>query len=99
MNEGKGAATRIFTDKTQYDDGAIREIVIWHLPQPVKGSKHRFKYRLFYGRAGLRLIGYDNERGKGDHRHLGQSERPYEFEGWEKLIDDFLAEVAALRGK
>lgn len=44
-------------------------------------------------------IGYDNERGKGDHKHLGRSEHPYEFLGWEKLIDDFLADIAALRGK
>jgi hypothetical protein len=91
-------AERVFFDKTEFDDGMIREIVVWRLPEPVPPSVHLFKYRLFYGRAGERVIGYDNERGKGDHRHVGPVEEPYTFAGWEKLIEDFVADVAALRG-
>jgi hypothetical protein len=91
-------AVRLYYDKDIFDDGAIQEIVIWRVPQPVPPSEHYFKYSLFYGAAGDRLVGYDNERGKGDHRHVGEIESPYEFRGWEKLIDDFLADVAALRG-
>jgi hypothetical protein len=34
-------------------------------------------YRLAYVRDGRRLIGYDNERGKGDHRHYGEHEEEY----------------------
>ncbi|MEI9983086.1 MAG: DUF6516 family protein [Aliidongia sp.] len=62
-------------------------------------SSHSFKYWLFYGFAGRRLVGYDNERGKGDHRHLDGREEPYRFRGWEALIDDFLADVARMRSK
>ena len=46
----------------------IRVVVV---PEPVVGSEHGFKYALFYGRKGRRAILYDNERPKGDHRHLG----------------------------
>jgi hypothetical protein len=45
-----------------------------------------------------RLIGYDKERGKGDHRHIRKMEQPHGFQGLETLIDDFLADVAAQRG-
>jgi hypothetical protein len=37
------------------DDGAIVEIVVWELPEPLPGSTHRYKYRLFFGASGLRL--------------------------------------------
>ena len=55
-----------------YDDGAILEARVRELDKPVTGSAHRFKYRLFYGLPGRRFAGYDNERGKGDHRHPGR---------------------------
>ncbi len=41
---------------------------------------------------------YDNERGKGDHRHLGDLETPYAFVDIESLVADFLADVARIRG-
>lgn len=48
------------------DDGSIVEVVVWELPEPLPPSTHRFKYRLFYGAAGVCRVRYDNERGKGD---------------------------------
>ena len=53
----------------------------------------RLKYSLFYGRDGVRIVGYDNERGKGDHKHLGEMETHYRFVSVEKLVADFLADV------
>ena len=55
---------------------------------PVPGSTHGLKYSLFYGRPGERLVGYDNERGRGDHRHLAGKEEPYSFSTPEQLIAD-----------
>jgi hypothetical protein len=80
-----------------YPDGCILEMVIWAVPAPVTGSTHRLKYRLFYGRSGERLVSYDNERGKGDHRHFEGREEPYAFTSPETLIEDFLADVRKLR--
>jgi hypothetical protein len=56
------------------DDGSIVEIMIWELDEPLPPSTHRYKYRLYYGAAGVGRVRYDNERGKGDHRHLGDVE-------------------------
>lgn len=57
------------------DDGSIIEIVIWSVPHPVSPCRHCFKYSLFFGRPGIRLVGYDNEYGKGDHRHFDGTEK------------------------
>jgi hypothetical protein len=92
-------AELVISDKVVFDDGAIQEIVVWRVPTPIPPSSHGFKYRLFYGFAGRRLVGYDNERGKGDHRHYDGREESYKFRGWEALIDDFLADVARMRSK
>jgi hypothetical protein len=72
-------------------------MVIWKVPRPVAGSRHPYKYRLYYGRDGKRIVGYDNERGKGDHCHLDGNERPYTFTTPDALIDDFLVQVRIRR--
>jgi hypothetical protein len=92
-------ATLAFHDKQVLADGAILEMTIWRLPEPVAGSKHRLKYSLFYGYPGQRLVGYDNERGKGDHRHLEGEESPYRFTTVDELIEDFLMDVRRARSR
>lgn len=89
-------ATLAFHDKQVLADGAIVEMKIWQLPQPLAGSEHGLKYSLFYGYPG-RLVGYDNEAGKGDHRHLQGEESAYRFTTVEKLIKDFLVDVRRVR--
>lgn len=85
--------------KRFHDDGAISEVKLWRVPSPVPGSAHPFKYSLFYGHPGRRAVGYDNERGKGDHRHRDGGEAPYAFVSLDKLVADFEADVAALRAE
>lgn len=82
-----------------FDDGTILEMVIWRLPRAVIGCDHPYKYRLYYGRRGVRYVGYDNERGKGDHRHLGAREEIYLFQNVETLVRDFLADVEVRRAE
>ncbi len=91
-------AEPLFYERIAYDDGAIAELVIWRVPKPVLASEHSLKYSLFYGRPGLREVGYDNERGKGDHRHLQGLEVPYRFVGVEQLLEDFWSDVRRVRG-
>jgi len=76
------------------DDGSSVEIVAWELPQPLPPCRHRCKYRLWFGAGGVGRIRYDNERAKGDHRHVGDSEMVYEFTSIEQLLDDFERDVA-----
>jgi hypothetical protein len=70
------------------------EIVIWRLPRPVEGSPHPFKYRMAFVVDGLCVLRFDNETGKGDHKHLEESEVPYVFTTPEQLVTDFWDEVA-----
>ena len=92
-------AERLFYDKAVFPDGAIVEMVIWRVAHPVSPSTHDLKYRLFYGDEGQRVVGYDNERGKGDHRHVQGREQRYRFVNVEMLVKDFLADVARERSE
>ena len=75
------------------DDGSIIEIVIWELSEPLTPSTHSYKYRLYFGAAGICRVRYDNERGKGDHRHLRGQEEGYLFTTLEQLLADFERDV------
>ena len=75
------------------DDGSIVEVVVWELPEPLPPSTHRYKYRLFYGTEAVCRVRYDNERGKGDHRHFGVQETDYSFTTVEQLLDDFERDI------
>lgn len=90
-------ATSIYDRRLVYGDREFAEIVIWDVPVPVPPSRHRFKYRLVYIEHGVRVIGFDNERGKGDHRHDNGIESPYGFKGVDQLLDDFVAAVEVWR--
>lgn len=88
-----------YRQKLVYPDGAIREMVLWQLPSADNERPHGLKYRLYYGTAtGKCVIRYDNERGKGDHRHYGRDEQPYEFTTEKTLIRDSLADIRRYRG-
>jgi len=79
--------------------GGVVELVVWRVPEPLPPSGHGFKYRAAYSMNGVRVVGFDNERGKGDHCHIGGVERPYIFDSVEQLIEDFIAAVDAARSK
>lgn len=87
-------AVLVFRDK-KVKWGLIIEMVVWELDSPLEGCSHRFKYRLFCGslETGACLVRYDNERGKGDHRHADGGEQPYNFTDLEGLFDDFEKDV------
>lgn len=91
-------ARLILHRKRVYDDGAVVELKVWQVPATVRGSAHLFKYSLFYGAGGRRLVGYDNEARKGDHRHYEDQEETYVFTSFARLLADFVADVRSLRG-
>ncbi|MGE0752244.1 MAG: DUF6516 family protein [Variibacter sp.] len=93
------AADLIVDLKRVLDDGSIVQIRIWRLPGRSAERPHGLKYSLFYGRAGHRIVGYDNEAGKGDHRHYGSREASYRFVSLEQLIEDFWSDVTRERRK
>ncbi len=86
-----------FKDVT--DEGGVIELVVWRVPQPVPPTSHGFMYRAVYAVNGVRVAGFDNERGKGDHCHLRGRERPYRFTTFDALVEDFIAAVDAAGSK
>ena len=78
-------------------EGGVIELVVWRVPEPVPPSEHGFKYRAAYAVGGVRVVGFDNERGKGDHCHILGRERPYRFVSVDQLAENFIAAVEAAR--
>jgi hypothetical protein len=84
-------AELLLDERHVLDARSFVEIVVWRLPQPARRSSHRFKYRLAFVVDGICVIRYDNEAGKGDHRH--RQEKQYSFAGIDTLLADFWREV------
>ena len=92
-------AQLLIRERVVYADGSLVEMVLWRVPKPVPPSKHGFKYLLVYIIAGKRALGYDNERGKGDHSHVGNEEEPIAFTSIDDLLARFMLEVEEMRRK
>ena len=73
---------------------AFVEVVVWKVLEPVSPSAHKLRYRLAYVVGGQCVLRYDNERGKGNHRHTETTEEPYDFSTPEQPMADFAADVA-----
>jgi hypothetical protein len=91
------AAELLIDERYVLDARAFVEIVVWQLPRPARGSRHSFKYRLALVVDEVCVLRYDNESGKGDHRHIGSKEARYSFVDPDTLIADFWRDVERLR--
>ena len=86
-------ATLLVRNRIAHGEELFAELVVWIVPAPLVGSAHHYKYRLSFvahGGCGLR---YDNEAGKGDHRHWRDSETRYRFSSLDKLFSDFEGDI------
>ena len=90
-------AKLLVRQRTIVSESAFAEMVIWDLPEPLEGSQHSFKYRLAFVVNGECVLRYDNEAGKGDHRHLKGRERAYAFVSPRQLASDFFADIERYR--
>lgn len=87
-------AVALLRTRIAFSETAFAELVLWRVPKPVAGSTHAFKYRLAYIVDGVCVVRYDNEVGKGDHRHIDEKESAYTFKTPDKLIADFQRDIA-----
>ena len=87
-------AVELLRTRIAFSEVAFAELVLWRVPKPVAGSAHEFKYRLAYVVDGACVVRYDNEVGKGDHRHFNGKESAYTFQTPDKLIADFQRDIA-----
>lgn len=94
-------ATLILDTKSVLQDGRILQRKIWQLPHAEAGRPHGFKYRLYCGKNGQTIVRYDNESGKGDHRHVGpqELETAYVFTSLVQLLKDFAQDVEQFSGE
>ena len=87
-------ATELLRTRVVLSEDAFAELVLWRVPKPVPRSTHSFKYRLAYVVNGTCVVRYDNEIGKGDHRHYGAKESEYSFTTPEALLAAFERDIA-----
>ena len=90
-------AERLLDERHVLSETAFAELVVWQVPTPVPGSAHRYRYRLALVVDGVCVLRYDNEAGKGDHRHSGSTERNYQFTTPSRLLEDFWTDVGKRR--
>ena len=83
-------ATLLLNERHILSEDAFVEIVVWRLPSPVSGSRHAYMYRLALISKGVCLLRYDNETGKGDHKHVGEKEMSFLFHHPGKTARRFL---------
>ena len=89
-------ARLLLHERVVMDETAFAEIKIWEVPRLVRGSVHALKYSLALVADGICVLHYDNEAGKGDHRHDTEGrELPYTLRSAEALIEDFWRDVDA----
>jgi hypothetical protein len=89
-------AELLFHVKERDELGNTVEMKAWRV-KVSEHTPHGLKYSLVYVVDGRRVIGYDNERGKGDHRHYGEREEPYRFTTMAALVQEFKADMARYR--
>ncbi|EAT8559383.1 hypothetical protein HRW30_005138 [Salmonella enterica] len=90
-------AVELMNTRIQITENAFATIRILQVVPPVKGSLHNYKYSLAYVVDEVCVMRYDNERGKGDHKHIGEREYPVTFTTIENLIGSFRADIEQLR--
>lgn len=92
-------ARRLFDQRIVVAETAFAELVLWEVPTPLRGSQHRYKYRLAFVVDDRCVVRYDNETGKGDHRHVGDVEEPYAFTTPDQLVADFFLDIERWRNE
>lgn len=92
-------AELLFRKRIILSGKAFVEMTVWKVPEPVRGSVHGFKYRLALISEGICMLRYDNEAGKGDHKHAGEREAAYHFTDLESLQADFWRDVEKWRAE
>ncbi len=89
----KMPAILILDDRYPQGDHAFVAVRVFRVPSHAPGSAHDLKYSLAYVVDGVCVLRVDNESGKGDHFHRGDTEAPYAFTSLEQLLTDFWTAV------
>src|SRR5437867_1327821 len=88
-------ARLVVNEEFPVGEAGTAHVVVWELPRSLPGSTHRYKYRLAFVDNGAHVLRYDNEAGKGDHRHIGKRQLAYHFVDIDELMMDFWKYIEA----
>jgi hypothetical protein len=86
-------AELLIDERVILSEATFAALKLWRVPTPVAGSPHPYKYSLAFVVQGVCVLRYDNEAGKGDHKHVGDLEAPYPFTSPRQLLADFWDDV------
>jgi len=86
-------AELLLFERYQLEKDAFAELRVWQVTNRVRGSAHDYKYSLAYVVGGQCVLRYDNEAGKGDHKHVASLEQAYTFTTPAALLADFWNDV------
>ena len=89
-------AELIYYNKEATKEGDLIERIVWKIDKS-HDFPHGIKYRLVYIHNNKRILGYDNERMKGHHKHYFNKEIKCEFVSVEKLFEHFDEDVERAR--
>ncbi len=89
-------AIKLLNERVIIRENSFVEMVVWDIPKPAKGSDHFYKYSLALVVDQECVLHYDNEPGKGDHKHIGNTEIDYKFTTLEDMLEDFWNDVETL---
>ncbi len=73
------SAELLLRERIALTETVFVEVGIWRVPQPVRGRAPDFKYGLALVSGGVCILRYDNEAGKGDHKHIDGQEVAFRF--------------------
>ena len=90
-------AQQLLNERIPQGDDAFAQLRVYRVPSSVPCSLHLLKYSLVFVVRGVCVLRYDNEAGKGDHKHIGDVETPYSFTTPAALIADFWRDVDLLK--
>jgi hypothetical protein len=93
VNLSNMKAQQLLHERVPQGDDAFAELRVYRVPLSVPGSLHLLKYSLALIVRGVCVLRYDNEAGKGDHKHFGDVETTYSFTTPAVLIADFWRDV------
>jgi hypothetical protein len=86
-------AQLISRERQPLGEQIFKEVVLWRLPAPLPGCVHPYKYRLALVVNGQCVLRYDNESGKGDHKHIDGAEAPVTFVDLARLFAQFHRDI------
>jgi len=92
-------AELLFRKRIALSETKFVEMAVWKYPSLYEGARMGSNTDSRLVAEGVCVLRYDNESGKGDHKHIEEVEMAYRFTGLDSLQADFWQDVEIWRAK